>query len=102
MNCRIIFAWHLQNRMYVGQNLGNAYTAWYNDSLNVAQNASSRLIDIVSGSVAWNVAFASSSAPEWLIDFLLNSVSVYAKMSVWVAKDSDLQPLSGGRFRQVK
>ena len=100
----IVFAWHLPNRMYVGQELGNAYAAagGMNDSESVAGVVAAALPSIVSGGFAFNTMWTQSTLPVWMADFMMNSVAILAKMSVWVAKGADGAPLPGGRFRQFE
>ena len=95
----IVFAWHVPQRLYVGQEVGNAYAGPFADALAVARAAAAIVPDVVDAGAAWVKVFTSSSlAANWM-DFFVNSVSSQAKMSVWVARDRFGAPLPGGRFR---
>lgn len=98
----LVLAWHLPDRMYVGQRLGSAYTALFNSSSAVADHAAAHLRDIVSAAASWNRLWATASLPDWMRDFLANSVAVQTKMSVWVNRGVDLAPHPGGRFRSFE
>ena len=98
----LIFAWHLPNRTYVGQEVGNNYAGAFADALEVAQFGAANLADIVGAGVAWNTMWTASSLPVNWQDFLMNSVSTQAKLSVWASRDRFGRPLPGGRFRQYE
>ena len=98
----LIFAWHVPNRTYVGQEIGNFYALSFSDALEVALSASTMLEDVVSSGLLWNQIFTNSTLPENWQDFFVNSVSTQSKMSVWVAKDRFGQQMSEGRYRQYE
>ena len=98
----LVFAWHVPKRLYVGQELGNNYAAAFADALAVATEAAAMVPEVVDAGAAWVKTFAGSSLPVQWSDFLLNSVSTQAKMSVWVANDRFGAPLAGGRYRQFE
>ena len=98
----LIFAWHVPNRTYVGQEVGNYYALPFADALEVGLSATSMLEEIVTSGLFWNQLWTNSSLPDTWQDFFINSVSTQAKMSVWVAKDRFGQLIDGGRYRQYE
>jgi len=98
----LIFGWHVPNRTYVGQEIGNHYAIPFADALEVALSASSMIEDIVSAGLSWNQLWTNSTLPLSWQDFFLNSVSTQAKMSVWVAKNRFGEIVDGGRYRQFE
>lgn len=98
----LVFSWHLPHRLYVGQDLGNQYATRYNNSQQVAVETAQRLDAIVQDGADWNAAATNNSLPDWYQDFLVNSLATQVKMGVWVAKDANLNPVPGGRYRQFE
>jgi uncharacterized protein (DUF608 family) len=96
----LVFSWHFPHRLYVGQDLGNAYAQRFpGGSAEVAASVATRLPAVAADAAAWNAAATNNTLPDWYRDYLVNSVAFLTKMSVWVANDVSGAPVDGGRFR---
>lgn len=62
----LVFSWRLPYRLYVGQELGNAYAQHFISSEEAARSVATRLPDVIAGGSQWNAACTNNTLPPWM------------------------------------
>ena len=82
----IVFAWYFAHRDHDVEDIGQFYSTIFEDSADVARSlaAPGRLEGVAADLAAHHAVFAGagSSLPDWLADFLVNSMSHFRGM-IW-------------------
>jgi non-lysosomal glucosylceramidase len=86
-----VLAWYFPYRPFKSQIPGNYYTRLYASADDVAEKVLARLPDTLKAIRDWQRMIFDSSLPDWLQDWLVNSVATMYKTGMWFAD---------GRWRQ--
>lgn len=86
----ITLSWRFPNKDYLGQVLGNHYAGLWADSEAAGRDMHASLQPVISDIMALHTPFFSSSMPDWMSDFFINSLS-HTRSAMWFAD---------GRWRQ--
>eukprot|EP00045_Choanoeca_perplexa_P015074 m.182287 g.182287 ORF g.182287 m.182287 type:complete len:987 (+) comp16883_c0_seq1:64-3024(+) len=86
----LVFSWHYPQRDYLNTTIGNYYSNFWSDAVEVAQASFQDEEDNLNNITTLHQAFFNSSLPAWLQDSLINTLSHVR--SAWMTAD--------GRWRQ--